>query len=38
MANMRKKMMEVSGAIHKKNEKLFHLRQGEKESQKINNI
>lgn len=36
MSNMRKKMMEISGAIHKKNEKLFHLKQGEKDSQKNN--
>jgi len=29
MAGLRKKMMEISGAIHKKNEKLFILKQGE---------
>lgn len=29
MPGLRKKMMEVSGAIHKKNEKLFLLKQDE---------
>lgn len=36
MAVLRKKMMEISGAIHKKNEKLFLLKQNEIDPQSNN--